>query len=98
MLRVKVKACVLGLVKRTQSAKQREQPEEAKIAGNQTKHEAALPLGQARAAESPISYLRITGSSAVTPRFFGRNHQAERWAARYSSYAARYRSTSLRSK
>src|SRR5258707_8578808 len=69
-LRAKFKACVVVLGKRWQSAKQREQPEESKIAGNQTKHEAALPLRQARAAESSISYLRITGFSAGTPRFF----------------------------
>src|SRR5258708_18816186 len=70
-LRAKFKACVVVLGKRRQSAKQREQPEESKIAGNQTKHEAALPLRQARAAESSISYLRITGFSAGTPDFLG---------------------------
>src|ERR1700741_1820393 len=84
-LRAKFKARVVVLGKRRPSAKQREQPEDSAIAGNQTNHVAALPLRQVRAAESSISYLRITGSSTSAPRFFGCNHQAERWAARYSS-------------
>src|SRR5258707_13851976 len=96
-LRAKFKACVVVLGKRRQSAKQREQPEESKIAGNQTKHEAAPPLRQARRGKFHFVFQDNGIFGWYTP-IFRCNHQAERWAARYSAYAARYRSTSFRSK